>query len=188
VPRPRDPGIDDALTDATLRLLADRGFARMSIGAVAGAAGVGKPAIYRRFSDKAELVAAAIASRLPAMEAPDLGDTRAEMHHAMETGWPADAEAYTGLIGGLMAERGHHPELIEAYRETVLLPRRALARAIVERGQARGDIRAELDPEMVIDMLSGPLLARAFAGRDTGPEWRERAFALWWASISEESP
>jgi hypothetical protein len=145
--------VDDALRSATLPLLADRGFARMSMEAVAGTA---------------------------------LGDTRAEMHLVMQTGWPSDAEAYTGLIGGLMAERGHHPELIESYRDTVLLPRRALARAIIERGQARGDIRAGLDPEMVIDMLSGPLLARAFAGLDTGPEWRERAFALWWASISEE--
>ena len=53
--RPLDPDIDIAIKAATLALLRERGFARMSMEAVAGAAGVGKPAIYRRFADKATL-------------------------------------------------------------------------------------------------------------------------------------
>ena len=69
--RPRDEGIDQAITSATLSLLTEHGFARMSVEGVAAAAGVGKPAIYRRFPDKAALVAAVIAQQLPVLELPD---------------------------------------------------------------------------------------------------------------------
>src|SRR5688500_8608037 len=50
--RPLDPTVDRAITEATLALLRRRGFARMSVEAVASSAGVGKPAIYRRYRDK----------------------------------------------------------------------------------------------------------------------------------------
>ena len=181
--RPRDPQVSEAITGATLRLLAERGFPRMSMEAVAAEAGVGKPAIYRRFADKAELVAAAIAEQLPVLDPPELGDSKAELWAATTQGFPADTQAYVGLIGGLMAEQNYHPELIEAFRRSILLPRRAIARTVIERAQERGDVRADLDPEMLLDLLAGPLLARAFTGDDTGPAWRKRAFELWWDSV-----
>lgn len=61
-----------------------------------------------------------IAQQLPALEPPDLGDTRAELWLAVEQGFPADGAAYVGLIGGLIAEQERHPELIEAFRRGVL--------------------------------------------------------------------
>src|SRR5919108_6526420 len=114
--RPLDPTVDEAITSATLVLLTERGFARMSMEAIATAARVGKPAIYRRFRDKAELVATVIANQLPALDPPDLGDTRAELWQAVERGFPADGAAYVGLIGGLIAEQERHPDLIDAFR------------------------------------------------------------------------
>jgi AcrR family transcriptional regulator len=87
-----------------LALLVEHGFARMTIEAVAKAAGVGKPAIYRRFTDKAGLVAHVICHQLPALEPPDLGDSRAELWRAVEQGLPSDGPSYVGLIGGLIAE------------------------------------------------------------------------------------
>jgi AcrR family transcriptional regulator len=186
--RPFDPDIDRAITGATLQLLRERGFARMSMEAVAGAAGVGKPAIYRRHADKAALVAAVIDTQLPALEVPDdLGDSRAELWQAVERGFPEDGAAYVGLIGGLIAEQERHPELIAAFRRSVLLPRRAIVQGLIERAQARGDLRTDIEPETALDLLAGPLLARVFAGADTGPAWRARAFATWWALVAERS-
>jgi AcrR family transcriptional regulator len=176
--RTLDPQVSDAVLDAALRLLGERGFARMTMEAVAREAGVGKPALYRRFGSKAELVVAAIATRLGPMDAPDLGDSAAEMRLAIE-GLPPDAEAYLALIGGLMAEREHHPELIEAFRTTILTPRRALVAEAIRRGQARGELRADVDPVVALDLFAGQILARAFAGADTGPGWREAALATW---------
>jgi AcrR family transcriptional regulator len=181
--RPRDPEVDRSLQRAALKLLSERGFARMSMEAVAAEAGVGKPAIYRRYRDKAELVAAVIASQLPPLEVPDVGDTETELRTGLEHGLPPDGESYVALIGGLAAEYRHHPELIAAFRERVLAPRRAAVRRGIERGQARGDIRADLDAEMALDLLAGPFLARVFAGVDTGPEWRSRAFETWWSLV-----
>jgi AcrR family transcriptional regulator len=186
--RTLDPGVDDAIAAAALALLVERGFARMTIEAVAEAAGVGKPAIYRRFSDKAGLVAHVISGQLPVLELPDLGDSRAELWRAVEQGLPADGPAYVGLIGGLIAEQDRHPELIEAFRERILLPRRAIVRAIIERGQARGQIRVDLDPEAALELMAGPFLARVFAGLDTGPRWREAAFETWWEILRERQP
>jgi AcrR family transcriptional regulator len=183
MPRPLDPQIDDAIHTATLALLSERGFAGMSVEAIAVAAGVGKPAIYRRYPDKAALVAAVIAARLPVLEVPDLDDTRAELWQAVERGFPADGAAYVGLIGGLIAEQERHPELIDAFRRFVLLPRRAVGIALVERGQRRGDIRDDIAPVAAIDLFAGPFLARVFAGLDTGAQWRESAFTTWWTLL-----
>lgn len=185
--RPLDPEIDRAITAATLQLLIERGFARMSMEGVATAAGVGKPAIYRRFRDKAELVAAVMAAQLPDLDPPDLGDTKAELMAMMQQAFPADGPAYVGLIGGLIAEQQRHPEVIEAFRRHVLLPRRAVGRTVIERGQARGDLRRDIDPEAALDLLAGPLLARVFAGLDTGPAWRKRAFGFWWDIVKERT-
>jgi AcrR family transcriptional regulator len=185
VARPLDPHIDQAIEAATLELLTERGFARMSVESIATAAGVGKPAIYRRFHDKAALVSAVIAAQLPALDQPDLGDTRAELWQAVEHGFPADGAAYVGLIGGLIAEQQRHPELIDAFRRSVLLPRRATGLALIERGRQRGDLRRDIDPEAALDLFAGPFLARVFAGLDTGPRWREQAFATWWDLIHE---
>lgn len=186
--RTLDPQTDEAIQAATLELLSRRGFAAMTVEAVAATAGVGKPAIYRRFTDKASLVAAVIARQLPQLEVPDLGDARTELWLAVERGFPADGPAYVRLIGGLIAEEDRHPELIAAFRERILLPRRALVQGLIERGQRRGRIRPELDPEAALDALAGPLLARVFAGADTGAEWRHRAFAIWWQSVEEGKP
>ena len=152
---------------------------------IAAAAGVGKPAIYRRFPDKAALVAAVIAAQLPTLDPPDLGDTHAELWQAVQQGFPEDGAAYVGLIGGLIAAQQRHPELIEAFRRSVLLPRRAIGRALIERGRRRGDIRRDVDPEAALDLFAGPFLARVFAGLDTGPDWRAAAFATWWNLIRE---
>jgi AcrR family transcriptional regulator len=155
--------------------------------AVAGAAHVGKPAIYRRYADKAALVAAVIDTQLPALEVPDVGDSRAELWKTVEGGFPQDGASYVGLIGGLIAEQERHPELIAAFRRSVLLPRRAIVQGLIERAQARGDLRTDIEPETALDLLAGPLLARVFAGVDTGPRWRAQAFETWWALVAERS-
>jgi AcrR family transcriptional regulator len=183
--RTLNPNVDEAIAAAALALLIERGFARMTVEAVAKAAGVGKPAIYRRFRDKAGLVAHVISLQLPLLELPDLCDSRAELWRAVEQGLPVDGPAYVGLIGGLIAEQDRHPELIEAFRERILLPRRGIVRAIIERGQARGEVRADIDPDLALELMAGPFLARVFAGLDTGPRWREAAFETWWEILRE---
>lgn len=185
--RPFDRRVDDEIASATLQLLTARGFARLTMEDVARAAGVGKPAVYRRFGDKAALVLHLISSRLPRLEVPVIGDTRAELWLAVERGLPQDGPSYVGLIGGLIAEQDRHPELIDGFRRHVLLPRRAAVREVIERGQMRGDIRHDLDPDDGIDLMAGPFLARVLAGLDTGPNWQAAAFETWWEVMRERN-
>src|SRR3954471_17407993 len=80
--RPRDEKASQAILQAALGQLLERGYGGMSREGVAVAAGVGKPAIYRRYRNKAELVAAAIRSILPNIDAPDTGSTRRAPHQS----------------------------------------------------------------------------------------------------------
>jgi AcrR family transcriptional regulator len=187
VPRPLNPAVDQAIANATRELLAEKGFGALSMEEIAKRAGVGKPAIYRRYRDKVELVERTISRQLPRIDPPDVNDTRAELQRAVEQGLPADGPSCVGLIGGLIAEQERHPELIEAFRKSILLPRRATVRTIIERGQARGDIRRDLDPEHAIDLMAGSFLARVFAGLDTGTGWRAAAFNDWWEILRERT-
>ena len=184
--RPLDQQVSAAIREATLRLLVRDGFAALSIEGVAREAGVGKPAIYRRFAGKPELVVAAIATALPPMEPPPPGDAETRLRTLFAT-LPADADAYLALIGGLFAEHRRHPELIAAFREQLLLPRRKVVSDALVEAQERGEVRADVEPEHLLDLLAGPLLARTFAGRDVGPGWREAAFADWWKLVRPDA-
>jgi AcrR family transcriptional regulator len=185
VSRKLDPDVDAAIATATLSLLAEHGFAAMTMEALAEVAAVGKPTLYRRYPDKATLVAAVIAGQLPELEVADRDDTRAELWEAVAKGLPADGPAYLRLIGGLVAEEKRHPDLIEAFRANILLPRRAVVIAVIERGKDRGEVGDAVDAEAALDAMAGAFLARAFAGLDVGPRWRARAFESWWETIRE---
>jgi AcrR family transcriptional regulator len=185
--RPLDPEVTQAILGAVLRLVAAEGFARMSVEAVAREAGVGKTAVYRRFADKAELVAAAFASVLQPVEPPDRGDTKAEMRELFLAIVPPDPEGFIGLVGGLLAEHRRHPEMVEAFRRSVVLPRREAALRVIRRGRERGDLRTDVDEQLLLDLIAGPGIARTFAGHPIDDAWRERMIAFWW-SVAEARP
>lgn len=177
--RPQDPAVSERVLAAAAALLTQRGFAGMSMDAVAEAAGVGKPAIYRRFADKVELVVAVIQRALPPMAPPTAADPEDRLRQLI-AGLPPNPEAYAALIGELMAERGRHPELMAAFREHILLPRRAIVADEFAALQAAGVLRTDLTPEFMLDMIAGPFLARAYAGVDIGPAWWDMFIDGWW--------
>ncbi|HWC82103.1 MAG TPA: TetR/AcrR family transcriptional regulator [Pseudonocardiaceae bacterium] len=115
--RPRDTGRDVAILDATLRLLTEVGYDQLSIESVATRAGVGKPTIYRRYADKAALVAAAVdhraASTPPATRS---GDLRTDL--LTTVGWLAReiAEQEVGLLGAVFAGMRTDPKLAAEMR------------------------------------------------------------------------
>ncbi|WP_407509710.1 TetR-like C-terminal domain-containing protein [Ralstonia sp. GP101] len=66
------------------------------------------------------------------------------------------------VMKGLVSEVAADPELAQVYREQVVSKRVADIRLLVERGIARGELRPGLDPEMVTDLLLGPIYYRLF--------------------------
>jgi AcrR family transcriptional regulator len=159
--RPRSARAHQAILDTALELLIEDGFTGMSMEAVAARAGVGKATIYRRWSSKAELVMDAITTLKTALEPVDTGSVRGDLlaigRQALLTlGRPEQAS----LIGRMMGETSKHPELHEVYRRKLVTPRRRLIADVLQRGIDRGEIRADLDMELLVDMVVGPLIYR----------------------------
>ena len=164
--RPRNAEIDSAVLEATSKLLAEQGYATMSIEMIVRRAGVGKAAIYRRWSSKEELVVELLLHTVAAIEpVPDLGDTRAELLRTVgETIENFTRKSTGGIIQGLASELSRNPRLSRLVRERVIDCHRDELRTVLERGIARGDLRADTDVEIARDLLTGPAYHRLFLG------------------------
>ena len=160
--RPRDARADRAILEATLELIAERGVYEFRTEDVAARAGVGKGAIYRRYGSKDELVTAGIAALVnEEIVVPDAGSTREDllvlMREAVELYRGSLAARLMPTLIGAMAQK---PELARAFRDGFLAGRRAALSEVLRRGVERGDLRPELDVELALDVLGGPLFYR----------------------------
>ncbi|MER6442633.1 TetR/AcrR family transcriptional regulator [Streptomyces sp. NPDC001185] len=152
-----------AITEAALAEVADTGYARTPMNAVARRAGVGKAALYRRWSSKqamlAELIRDKVASALPPVPANGALPTDLRELFATFRGQLAHPHA-TRIGAGLLAEATHNPNLDDLLQNEVAAPRRAAARAILQNAIARGELPPDLNQELGIDLLIAPLAFR----------------------------
>jgi AcrR family transcriptional regulator len=159
--RPRDPELDRAILDATIRILADEGFARLTIEAVAREAGVGKPTIYRRWASKTELVIDALIHRAPTHEGVQEGTVRERLTQLLtDLIKQLQTDPAGKIIAGVVAEIPHDAELAEAIRGMFVTKRRRKVDGLLREGIASGELRADLDLELAADQLVGPIMIR----------------------------
>jgi AcrR family transcriptional regulator len=156
-----------AIRDAVLEELAEHGYGRTSVEAVARRAGVGKAAIYRRWPAKLDLVIAAVSSA--AVRPDDLQDTgslRGDVLAFLHAG-RALLQHPLGrrIVPDLLAEAARSPRLDEMMERDVGGPRRALATALVERAVLRGELRDGLDLELALDLVPAALYWRVSVRR-----------------------
>ena len=159
--RPRDARTDRAILVASLELIAEVGVHEFRMDDVAERARVGKSAIYRRYRSKDELVGATVAALVSEIDVPDTGDTREDivalMYGAVDVYTdPIRAAVMPSLVGAMQ----RRPDLSRTIREGFLTGRREALRDVLARGIARGDLAAELDMELALDVLGGPLFYR----------------------------
>jgi AcrR family transcriptional regulator len=164
--RPRSAEADEAIARATLELLAAHGYRALSVEQVARAAGVGKATIYRRHRSKQELVAAAIRHLHHALDVPeDTGslatDFAAVAAQAAASGTVTNAPTF---MPRMLAEAAGDPEMHAIFTRYLVEPRRAVMRAVIDRAKARGDIRSDVDTEVAIDLVAGPMVYRLMLG------------------------
>jgi AcrR family transcriptional regulator len=185
--RPRDERVSQAILQAALGQLLERGYGAMSMDGVATAAGVGKPAIYRRHANKAELAAAAIRSLLPVVDVPDTGSTLEDFRTVGQQARGLTQGTFVTLIGTVMSEQARQPDLMEAFRERVAFPRREIVRTLLRRGIERGEVRADLDIEQACDAFIGNVLGRHVAGLPFDDDWFRSAVEFFWRGIRADS-
>lgn len=159
--RPRSERARSAILNSTLELLEELGFSDLSIEGVAARAGVGKATIYRWWANKAVLVADAfMSSAIRETRFQDTGsireDLRAQVQRLASIFRGPRGRILRSLIGGGQSD----PELLEAFRNRWLLPRRAEGYIILQHAIRRGQLPSNLDPDMFLDALYGPLYFR----------------------------
>jgi AcrR family transcriptional regulator len=153
--------MDGAILVATIRLLSEVGYAKVTVAEVARRAEVSKPAIYRRWAQKSQLVVEAMVTQMPTRLPPDTGSTTGDLLALTQQLMTTMTETPMGrVLPGLVAEMAADPLLAASYRGLIIEPTRMLWRAAVEAGIDRGDLASDTDVELVLDVLAGPLYVR----------------------------
>lgn len=160
--RPRDARADRAILEATLELIAERGIHEFRTDDVAARARVGKGAIYRRHPSKDDLVMASVAALVDEeIVVPDTGSTRADLLALMREAVALYRGSLPGrLMPNLVSAMAERPELARVVRQGFLIRRRSALAEVLHRGVDRGDLRPDVDLELVLDVLGGPLFYR----------------------------
>jgi len=189
--RPRSAEADRAILRAAVDLLADEGYGGVTMEGVAARAGVGKATVYRRWPCKSALVVDAVTTcRESAGPPPDTGSAREDllvfvgafMHHLRTS----DAGR---VMPALVAELARSPELAQAFREGFVQPRRAKVLEAVRRGVERGEVRPDVDPELMADGVVALLMHRFLVtGMEIDDDLPQRVVDTLWRGISAGDP
>ncbi len=160
--RPRSEESRQSILRSTLKLLKQEGgFPELSIEAIAADANVGKTTVYRWWPTKAALVADAFStSAEKELRFPNTGSLQRDMNLQMRGLIRIFRSQRGKLVAALLAGGQSDPELIEAYRDQFLWPRRRQAYQTLQRGVDRGELPAGCDFDLILDSLYGPILMR----------------------------
>src|SRR5579863_10029409 len=178
--RPRSEQARQAILRSTLRLLGRRGFSELTIEDVADYARVGKTTVYRWWPNKGALVADAFASNTTrTLRFPDTGSVFTDMSRQMRQLVKVFRSPRGRIVSAILAAGQGDKDLIAAFRERFLWPRRQEAYATLRRGIRRGELRRDIDPDLVLDSLYGPIYMRFLIRHDRlTPEFVDRLCAL----------
>jgi len=160
--RPRRSATGHAILKATREILAQGGVQGLTIEGVAERSGVAKTTIYRRWRSKEDLALAALLEVIREEPPPrQLGSTEAVLAAYLgQLVKNVNSKLYGRILRGLISEMAVDPVLARGFREQVLARRLAAMTGLLARGIERGELRPDLDMEIAIDLLLGPIYYR----------------------------
>jgi len=178
--RPRSEHARLAILRSTLRILGQSGFSDLTIEDVADHAGVGKATVYRWWPNKGALIADAFASSTTRkLRFPDTGSVFSDMSRQMRQLVKVFRSPRGRIVSAILAAGQSDRDLIAAFRDRFLWPRRQEAYATLRRGIRRGELRKDIDSDLVLDSLYGPIYMRFLIRHDRlTPEFIDRLCAL----------
>ena len=167
--RPRDPGADRRIMEAARLVAADVGVSGASMSAIADRSGVGKPTIYLRWANRADLMVAAVADLRAPVVVEHTGSSRADLQRSLADDHDFYAVGeHARFLRSVLFESVSDPNLARELEESVFAPRRERISEILERGIVEGQIRRpEIPVSAVADILSGPLVRAMVLGGET---------------------
>jgi AcrR family transcriptional regulator len=149
------------VVSAVLKALRQGGYRAVTVEGIARRVKRARTSLYRRWPSKRHLVAYSVLSEMGARPAADTGTLRGDLRAAVATLQRAFAGPLRPALPGLVADMAHDAELADILRREVLETRRRSMRAAFVRAAARGEVRAGLEVELLLDMLTGPFYYRA---------------------------
>ncbi|UPZ26937.1 TetR/AcrR family transcriptional regulator [Streptomyces sp. LRE541] len=167
--RKPDPGRDAEILDAALQVLAEVGYAGMTMNAVAARAKAGKGTFYRRWPSKAELVLDAVGhmkrrqARLDAL--PDTGTLRGDILALFKPASVEEGEYQLTIMAGLASMLSQDRGLAEAANDAIVEPWAAANRVLLGRAVSRGEIDASADVETLSQIIPSIAAYRALIQR-----------------------
>ncbi|PHV67117.1 hypothetical protein CSW57_13020 [Williamsia muralis] len=159
VGRPRQEGYDRRILEGAVRVFAGRGWERFTFDAVASEAGVGKPALYRRWDSRIELLQAATTQLVDQTDA-DHGSLRADIHEYIRRFFNFMMTDAGRAWLRLQVELPLYPELQVFSRADVLRPAHAEFTAITERAIERGELTHSPSVKFLLEAIGGPVVMR----------------------------
>ncbi len=163
-----------AIVGATVELLLEGGVHATTVDAIAERAGVSKATIYRHWESRQQLIVDALEELKPHHELPDTGSVRDDLVtlllHLRDQLESPTVAAFASMLGAA----AHDPELADL-RQQYTAARRHPSEVVVERAQGRGELPADLDVDLFLSMVVGPLFYRKIVqGRSIPRPWCEQ--------------
>jgi AcrR family transcriptional regulator len=157
------PDKTEAIVAAVFEELAERGYKGLSMDRVAARAGVGKAALYRRWRSKQTMLVDVVARVGTGTVLPsDTGSLRGDVLAFIEDALAVLQHPIAGrVITDLVAEARRSTDLSEALNARYREPRREAGAAMLRRAVERGELARDVDAELALDLLAGPLYLRA---------------------------
>jgi AcrR family transcriptional regulator len=177
--RPRDSRIDDAVLRATVELLEEIGYTRLTIPLVAARAGSTPPAVYRRFPTKIELVYEAVFPGLPSAEFLLAGDLESVVRALIRASidlfsQPAVHTAISGLMAEMPSEPGLSARLLGRLQDSTYV----LLQQFLDKATSEGLAAGGVDARLFLDMISGTVMMALANERNLDGAWVDQTTTL----------
>jgi AcrR family transcriptional regulator len=167
--RPRSQESYQSIIQATLEILREQGYQRLTIEAVAARAQASKTTIYRHWTSKQELVIEAIGGLSTSLNIPDTNNLYTDLLTLLQEAYQivtsAQSQALLFPSGGIYLSA----EIFPIYHSAVIMPRLHLLIQRIERAINRGEIRTDVEAHIVVDLIAGPLFYHFFMARELFP-------------------
>ena len=165
--RPRDEAIDAAILEATIEELIERGFAGLSMEAIAARAGIAKTTLYRRWPAAKELAIAAMQSFQQEVDRPPEGTVRDQLVcliDAMRRKW--NDPRYGAIMRRITGDAVANPEMYKQGRDRIITPHIRLMDEVLHRAVDEGLIRDGTDLIWVRQLMTSPIMAATLTLRE----------------------
>lgn len=155
----------DRILDAVQSLLEEKSAKDLTIEEVSRCADVGKPTIYKWWPTKMSLVLDLFRKRIMVpVETPDSGDVEEKVQEQIQ-GLIRQLNGFFGKVSrDIIAAGQSDPGVLDQYREICVRESHSLTRSLIQRAKEHGEIRQDVDPDLLIDMIYGPIYYRLMIG------------------------